>query len=1208
MKKYIKILFLLSCFAALLYYYLHINADQFFIYAAEHDSVPLVRLAIFCNADAKAILENNDRKYKYNLYPNRNVIEFLIKSYPDDLYPYNILEKALKDNSLEIVKVLADNCNFKDNFEYSFYQDAVACAKDPEIFELLGTRGLDISEAVIKKIYNKEFRDVKGVLEKTKKINVKVKSGLTPLMCAVINRDCDAFKFLIDNEADVNAEYSDGDTPLFMALRNSPDFEMAKTLIEKGASVDKENKLNECPLEILMDRPGNEEIIKFLIEKGASDKNKFSAIARLKNTGLSGYASIIEAAIPIAEKKTPTEIQTPINPTINKDTAVSRKDEISLMSAVESGLKEEVKALIEAGADINVTDSIENTLLMKAAETKNNDLLLLLTDCGADVNARNLSGETALIKLAKNINYIDLKPIKCLLKAGTDVSIKDYAGNNALHYLVGKYLSYEDDKTKIENLFYLKYKSPASREIYKKREKAGYNKISFQSKKIFAFDAAKNNNLESLEIYFNSLLSLEDFDKIYSIACKNNNLEMIKFLIGDYEDIIYHYYDIQRFISTAISGRYDRRILSYLLKQTNHVESHHINSAVLDNDIELLDILIEKSLENKEYNYELGNSIMLAVELGNQEAVKILAKKMKDKDIETTRFNFHSNDKLPFNPHLSTNSMFKSILKDQSGITKIFVDNMKNIDKKFCYGFTALSYAAWYGKNDLVSYILKKGADPNLGTDDGTTPLMYASMAGHTESIELLIKGRADINKKNANGIDALCEALMSYRTEAVELLKSRGADLNEALNTLKKIRKKGSNINFKDSCGNSMLAKAAFEKDFLKAKYLIDHGAKVNDFTGMKTTILGAAIVFEGDYMIEFSYELVKLLLDRGADPYYMNNASAFAKMIKFSIVCGYDPVKDFIVKLPASLNISSFYDLLSDAIEKGKNDWADLLILAGIDFNERIKKGCNNYSEPIFFSSVINNDHNMLEYLIKKGINVNARTNNNFTSEKNQRHYSPARLCDSLDYENGCVITGRGWYQLQDMPGCGGNALFFISDRPYYRQKGEEGIKTLELLIKAGCEINGRNDLGYTPLSINSMRADRNLIKAMIDHGADVNAMSTDELKITPIFGACANKNDPGVIDELLDRGADVNQTAQDNWTPLMFAVRARNPMVVELLIKRGAGVNALNSDGMTALDLAYLYCYWKDDKNINIFKKLKAAGAVSKFKKYDFEKVFN
>ena len=1212
MKKFIKILFYIFCFSALIYYYICSNANALFIYAVEHDSVPLIRLAILCEADAKSILKDHeDGKCKMKIYPNQNIIEFLIKSYPHDLYAYDILAEALKDNSRENVKILLDNCDFNNVMEFSFYNDDIYCAKDPEILKLLDAHGFNISETVIKKIYNKKFPEIKDVLEKTKKINVKNKIGLTPLMCSIINRDHDAFNFLISNKADVNAEYVDGDTPLFMALRNTPDFGMTKILIEKGAKIDIENQLNECPLELLMDRSGNEELIKLLVEKGVSNKNKISAIARSKRTGLFGYASIIGEIPPPNDIKVPTEIHAPISLATNKIVDVNKKDnngKTALSYAVESSSLENVKALIEKGADINITDSLENTLLMKAAELKNLKLVLLLTDCGADVNAKNCSGETALVKLIKNCRYIDVSLVKCLLQAGTDVNIKNSAGMDVLQYLWGKNIMSDSEQLKISNLFFKKYKTPASRELYKKRELIGYKKIKFEDMKAIAYSAVKDNNLESLEIYLSSLLSLEDFNNIFLIACKNNNLEIIKFLIENYEDIIFQSYDIQHFISKVISERYDRRILSYLLKQTNHAEEEQINLAVINNDIEALGLLIDKSFENYQYNCNIKNPIMLAVELENQEAVKILVKRMEDKDVEATYFDYRSNDNKIFNPMLSTNSLYRSIIKGQSGITKIFIDNLKNINKKFRYGFTALSYAAWYGKNDLVSHILNKGADPDLGTDDGTTPLMYASIAGHTEAIELLIKGKADINKKNTNGINALCEAMTSCRTEAVELLKSKGANLNEALNILEKIRKKGSNINSKDYFGNSMLAKAAFEKDFLKAKYLIDHGAKANDFTGRKTTILGAAVIYAGE-MTTFSYELFKLLIDKGADPYYMNNSYAFAEMIKHSIIYGYDPIKNLLINRPSSFNISNMHSLLDDAIENGKSDWAEQLISAGINLDKKITRGYNNYSEPLFFSTVRNNDHNMLERLINKGIDVNTRALKNYSPWELQEGHHSAKLCDSLYYHDGNVTIGVGGYRLCDMPGCGGNALFFISDRTRNQLTADaDNVKMLEMLVKAGCEINGRNDFGYTPLSIISMWADQKLTKAMIDHGADINAMSTDELKITPIFGACANESHPDVINVLLDMGADVNQTAQEKWTPLMFAVRAKNIRGVELLIQRGARINATNSEGMTALDIAYLYCYWKDEKNLNIVEKLKSAGAVSNYKKYDFVKVFN
>lgn len=55
-----------------------------------------------------------------------------------------------------------------------------------------------------------------------------------------------------------------------------------------------------------------------------------------------------------------------------------------------------VQALIDAGADVNVKNSIKDTPLHVAEEKNDMDMLRLLVDAGADINARALFDETPM--------------------------------------------------------------------------------------------------------------------------------------------------------------------------------------------------------------------------------------------------------------------------------------------------------------------------------------------------------------------------------------------------------------------------------------------------------------------------------------------------------------------------------------------------------------------------------------------------------------------------------------------------------------------------------------------------------------------------------------------------------------------------------------------------------------------------------------------
>jgi ankyrin repeat protein len=70
--------------------------------------------------------------------------------------------------------------------------------------------------------------------------------------------------------------------------------------------------------------------------------------------------------------------------------------------------------------------------------------------------------------------------------------------------------------------------------------------------------------------------------------------------------------------------------------------------------------------------------------------------------------------------------------------------------------YTPLAYAAYQGKERLVSYLLERGARVNGDARDGTTyintPLMMAAIQGHEAVARLLLRAGADADVRVAGG------------------------------------------------------------------------------------------------------------------------------------------------------------------------------------------------------------------------------------------------------------------------------------------------------------------------------------------------------------------------------------------------------------------------------------------------------------------------
>jgi hypothetical protein len=100
-----------------------------------------------------------------------------------------------------------------------------------------------------------------------------------------------------------------------------------------------------------------------------------------------------------------------------------------LRLAAGNGSMEQVKNLLEKGADPNAVDEYRNTLLMYAAGSGNPEVVKFLVDKGLDVNAKSKIGSTALMDAARTTN---IEIAKTLIDKGADVNAKGNSGGTAL--------------------------------------------------------------------------------------------------------------------------------------------------------------------------------------------------------------------------------------------------------------------------------------------------------------------------------------------------------------------------------------------------------------------------------------------------------------------------------------------------------------------------------------------------------------------------------------------------------------------------------------------------------------------------------------------------------------------------------------------------------------------------------------------------------
>ncbi len=96
-------------------------------------------------------------------------------------------------------------------------------------------------------------------------------------------------------------------------------------------------------------------------------------------------------------------------------------------------------------------------------------------------------------------------------------------------------------------------------------------------------------------------------------------------------------------------------------------------------------------------------------------------------------------------------------------------------------GDTALHIVTRKRETDWVGYLLRKGADPNIGDSNGDTPLMIAARIGYEEAADWMVRLGARIDADNRRGETALIIAVQQRQPRMVELLLKAGANPDKA-------------------------------------------------------------------------------------------------------------------------------------------------------------------------------------------------------------------------------------------------------------------------------------------------------------------------------------------------------------------------------------------------------------------------------------------
>jgi ankyrin repeat protein len=243
--------------------------------------------------------------------------------------------------------------------------------------------------------------------------------------------DAQKIRSLLQRPSDVDAAEADGTTALHWAVQRD-DAEMVKLLVAAGADVKRPNRYGARPLWLAAVN-GSPDIVKQLLQAGADPK-----------AAMAGNETIVMTA---ARAGNPDALKLLVAAGADVN-ATDARGQTALMWAASRNNAAAIRVLVEMGADpavrtnnpaASARTSVFNsppptgfTALLFGVRAGQLDAVRALLDAGAEVNDRVSDGQSALVIAAANAHW-DMANL--LLDRGADPNAAD-AGWNALHQAV----------------------------------------------------------------------------------------------------------------------------------------------------------------------------------------------------------------------------------------------------------------------------------------------------------------------------------------------------------------------------------------------------------------------------------------------------------------------------------------------------------------------------------------------------------------------------------------------------------------------------------------------------------------------------------------------------------------------------------------------------------------------------------------------------
>ena len=281
--------------------------------------------------------------------------------------------------------------------------------------------------------------------------------------------------------------------------------------------------------------------------------------------------------------------------------------------------------------------------------------------------------------------------------------------------------------------------------------------------------------------------------------------------------------------------------------------------------------------------------------------------------------------------------------------------NLTNSDKN-----TILHEKNVLEDDQLAIKLIKKGANPTILDGTGKSYLLHAALRGMDAEpiIDAAMESGFNINSSVRNKNSILMEIMFSFSS----LSDAESERRDNLMSMASKLVKKGIDVNAINDKGETVLFEAVRKLDTPACAFLIKEKVPINIISNNGNSAL-SEVIYKGIEALDIIY----LLLKNGADIKITNsNGQNLVEILNDLVLFTHGNIKDINHEILEHINPNGQYiRLLSEMIS-----------ITSYNASKLSTRG-----EPLFFSSLLNNNKSLFDLYYKLGININSIDKNGHT-----------------------------------------------------------------------------------------------------------------------------------------------------------------------------------------------------------------------------------